>query len=494
MFFLRRQQENYFPPVDQHGTFHRLLHHHAVAAVLLLSAAAFAFICANTREFGFLGASVSEWYSWFWHLDAGVNIHLFQVHKPFHHWVNDGLMAIFFFVIGLEIKRQLFAGELASPRKALLPVAAAIGGLICPAIIYALINWGGEGAHGWGIPMATDIAFAAGVLGLMRGRVPSSLAVFLVALAIVDDLGAILVIALFYTETIATTPLLIGLGIVCLSAFFGWIGVRSVPVYFALGVVGWLYFQNSGVHATILGVLTAFTIPVSASYDTPHFAGRIRLWLDRFIAAEDHANPRLVNSAQQRMVRAIEAECIHVEAPLQRLENKLHPYSALLIMPIFAFANAGVQVDFSQVSSLLLQPVTLGVIAGLVLGKQIGITAASYITVRLGLAQLPDGMNWRHVYALSWLGGIGFTMSLFISELAFAGGQAGTVHAAADAINNSAVHSVHLAESKIGTLVASIIAASIGASLLFFFTRNNRPTPEHAHDMRHHDTALPRRG
>jgi NhaA family Na+:H+ antiporter len=480
MQLFQRQKDNYFPPVDQHGTFYRLLHHHAVAAALLLSAALLAFLCANMRNLSIGGAPIYEWYTWFWHLDAGVNIHLFQVHKPFHHWVNDGLMAIFFFVIGLEIKRQLFAGELASPRKALLPVAAAIGGLVCPAIIYALINWGGEGAHGWGIPMATDIAFAAGVLGLMRGRVPSSLAVFLVALAIVDDLGAILVIAIFYTETIATTPLLIGLGIVGLSAFFGWIGVRSVPVYFALGVVGWLYFQNSGVHATILGVLTAFTIPVSASYDTPHFAGRIRLWLDRFIAAEDHANPRLVNSVQQRMIRAIEAECIHVEAPLQRLENKLHPYSALLIMPIFAFANAGVQVDFSQAGALLLQPVTLGVIAGLVIGKQIGITAASYITVRLGLAQLPDGMNWRHVYALSWLGGIGFTMSLFISELAFSGGHAGAAHAAAETIQSPLPPSVHLAEAKIGTLVASIIAGSIGATLLYFFTRGNPPAPAHA--------------
>ncbi len=473
---LRRKKDvNYFPPIDSHSTLERILHHDAFAAVFLLVAAVAAFVFANLNAPDIKGVAIHFWYEEIWKEILGFTAFGYSIEKPLHLWINDGLMAVFFFVVGLEIKRELMVGELASLRKAMLPIAAAIGGMVCPAAVFAIINFGGEGAHGWGIPMATDIAFAAGVIGLLSGRVPSSLAVFLIALAIVDDLGAVMVIALFYTERIATEPLMIGIGLILMSAFCAQIGVRNAIVYLILAAAIWFTFLQSGVHATVAGVLFAFTIPVNARYETPYFVGRVRDLASRFEAAEDHANARLVNNPQQRIVRAIEAECIHVEAPLQRIENKLHPWTALMIMPLFAFANAGVRVDFSAITDLLLQPVTLGVFFGLLVGKQVGITLFSYVTVKMGLAELPAGMNWKQVYALSWLGAIGFTMSLFISELAFMGGHA--VHAAA--VEHGAGGGVphgeaHLAEAKVGTLLASIVAGVGGTIMLYLTTGDTK--------------------
>ncbi|MBI2432329.1 MAG: Na+/H+ antiporter NhaA [Candidatus Hydrogenedentes bacterium] len=456
------------PPLERHSTLDRILEHDAVAALLLLSAAVAAFGAANA-SWVMGGAPLSEWYAALWQLPLGFSLHHLALEKPLQLWINDGLMAIFFFVVGLEIKRELLAGELSSVRRAVLPFAAALGGMIAPALIYAVLNASAGSVKGWGIPMATDIAFAAGVLGLLRSRVPNALAVFLLALAIVDDLGSVLVIAAFYTESIDRGPLFVGLGLILLSAGLARYGIRHTLVYLVLFLLIWLEFFHSGIHATVAGVLFAFTVPVNATYDTPLFVSRLRTLLGRFDAAEDHAHPRLVNARQQQLLRAIETECVHVEAPLQRIENKLHVYVALFIMPLFACANSGVKVELDQFTVMMRSPVTLGVLFGLVLGKQAGVLGGAWLAVRLGLAELPAGTQWRQMYALSWLAGIGFTMSLFVAELAF-GGDAHDL--------GRSVPSPALAEAKLGILLASLIAGSIGAVLLRLVSPRKGPELE----------------
>ncbi|MFZ5641314.1 MAG: Na+/H+ antiporter NhaA [Bacillota bacterium] len=304
----------------------------------------------------------------------------FSLTEPIHLWINDGLMAIFFFVVGMEIKREILVGELNSLKKSALPVAAAFGGMVLPAAIYLSFNAGGAGASGWGIPMATDIAFALGALSLLGRAMPRALAVFLTALAIVDDLGAVLVIAVFYTAQISWQALAAG-GVILLLLFTAnRAGVRYIWFYLILGLGLWLAFLKSGVHATIAGVLLGMTIPLKSR-------GGVS------------------------------------ESPLRKLEHALHPWVAFGIMPVFALANAGVELNWHNFGEVLANPVTLGIVAGLFIGKQAGITAFSYLTVRLGLAALPDRVTWKHIYGAGILGGIGFTMSLFIASLAFKDGS-----------------------------------------------------------------------
>ena len=464
-------------PLDRVSTLQRILHHDAMAAVLLLSAAVGAFFLANS-SLVVNGQYLYEWYEQLWHVNLGMYIHGKVISKSLHHLINDGLMAIFFFIVGLEIKRELLAGELASFRKALLPIVAAIGGMVFPAVIYCLFNWGGDAAGGWGIPMATDIAFAAGVLGLLSKRIPSGLAVFLIALAIVDDLGAVAVIALFYTETIALRPLVLGLIMVGLSFLLSKFGVRNALVYILMAVIIWLEFFQSGVHATIAGVLFAFTIPANARYETPLFISRVKTMLQWFHDAEDNVNPRLVTSRQQRIVRAVETECLHVEAPLQRIENKLHPVSAFVIMPIFAFANSGVHLDFSRIGEILNQRVTYGVILGLLVGKQAGIMGACWLTVKMGFAELPKGVRWMQIYGVSWLAGIGFTMSLFIGGLAFPVGHDAGHGATTDVMPHMITL---LSGSKVGILLSSIIAATVGTMILLAATSKTTDSEASSH-------------
>lgn len=460
------------PPLEQVSTLQKILHHGAMAAVFLLLSAVAALYLANSSTI-VRGRPLSEWYTDLWHLNLGVYLHGEVISKSLHHLINDGLMSIFFFLVGLEIKREMLVGELASVRKALLPIIAAIGGMVCPALIYALINRTGDGLPGWGIPMATDIAFAAGVLGLLSRRVPTGLAVFLIALAIVDDLGSVTVIALFYTDTIATTPLLTGIAVILTSSLLARLGIRNALVFVLLAGVIWVAFFLSGVHATIAGVLFAFTIPADARYETPLFISRLTQLLQRFDDAEDHVNPLLVNSRQQRVVRAIEAECVHVEAPLQRIEHKLHPFTAFVIMPVFAFSNSGVQIDFSRITELYLQPVSLGVMFGLVAGKQIGIMGACWLAVKSGLADLPQGVRWLQLWGVTWLAGIGFTMSLFIAGLAFPLG-----HDGGHGVEGASAHAADLlAGAKLGILTASIIAGSAGTAILLYASRGNEPAP-----------------
>ncbi len=339
----------------------------------------------------------------------------FVISKPLLLWINDGLMAIFFFVVGLEIKREVLAGELSSLRQAALPVAAALGGMAVPAAIYGALNAGKPGAGGWGIPMATDIAFALGVLALLGGRAPAALKVFLTAFAIADDIGAVLVIAVFYTAQIAGISLAVGFGVLALALLANWAGVRNPLVYTLLGVAMWVAFLKSGVHATVAGVLLAMTVPASARIDPDAFLSRGRAMLSAF---EQAGQGDMTTSAdRQAALHTLERACERAQTPLQRMEHALHPWVTFAIMPVFALANAGVALGGGGLG----EPVSLGIILGLVVGKPLGVTLFAWLAVRAGLAAKPEGVTWRHIHGAGWLGGIGFTMSLFITGLAFAG-------------------------------------------------------------------------
>jgi len=363
-----------------------------------------------------------------------------------HDWINDGLMAVFFFLVGLEIKRELLVGDLASVRHAALPIAAALGGMIVPAILYAVINHGTAASRGWGIPMATDIAFALGVLALVGPRVPAGLRVLLAALAIVDDLGAVLVIALFYTSNLGWGHLIAAVGIVTLLVMCNAAGVRHGGVYALLGVALWLALLHSGVHATIAGVLLAIAVPARTRIDEGEFLLRGREALDDFERACGPATTVLTNPAQQEAIARLEELGDQAQAPLVTLEQQLGTLVAFVIMPLFALANAGVPLG-GHARGPLATPVTIGVMLGLVIGKPIGITLFSWLGVRSRIAALPPGVSWRALHSLSWLGGIGFTMSLFIAGLAFSA-------------------SPLLQSAKLGILSSSVVAGIIGWVLL----------------------------
>lgn len=357
-------------------------------------------------------------YNQLWHLHLGIEIGNLHVSMHLLHWINDGLMAIFFLLVGLEIKREVLSGELSSLKKATLPAAAAVGGMFVPALIYTAVNAGTPAMNGWGIPMATDIAFALGVIVLLGKRVPASLKVFLVALAIVDDLGAVLAIAFFYTSELSVSALGIGvllfIGLVAANR----LGVRSTPVYVLLGIGLWIAFLKSGVHATLAGVLLAFTIP-SARCTTPFaFMEKSRGVIYAFTGSTT-PDQKTLTQRQEEAVQMIQKASRDMDSPLTRFEHALQGWVYLLIMPVFAFANAGVSLTGEDLVASLSSKVTLGIILGLFLGKQLGIFAFSWLAIKTGVAERPAGTSWRQLYGVSLLSGIGFTMSLFIASLAF---------------------------------------------------------------------------
>lgn len=367
-----------------------------------------------------------------------------------HHWINDGLMAVFFFVVGLELKREIVGGELSNPRKALLPIGAAIGGMLVPAIIYFVLNPFGEAQNGWGIPMATDIAFALGVLYLLGNKVPLSLKVFLTALAIVDDLGAVLVIAFFYTSDISTLSLLIGLGFVLIMYIGNKMGIRNVLFYAIIGIVGvWTAFLLSGVHATIASVLAAFTIPADMKIKENLYITKIQNYLTRFKTIDPNDKIPTLTNEQLHILDEVKKDTNEIIPPLQRLEHAMHPMVTFLIIPIFALANAGVSVaiDFEQLFST---NIALGVSLGLLVGKVVGVVGFTLLFVKLKIAPFPDGMNLKNLLGLGLLAGIGFTMSLFITSLAFTNEE-------------------HITQAKIGIFFASIIAGILGYLILELF-------------------------
>jgi NhaA family Na+:H+ antiporter len=420
------------------ASFREFVHLEAAGGVVLLFCTVLAFAWANSP--------FRETYFALWHTPIKIEFGQYVLEESLLHWINDALMAVFFFVVGLEIKREILAGELAEPRKAALPIAAAIGGMLVPAAIYAAFNFGGEGVRGWGIPMATDIAFALAALTVLGSRVPTSLKVFLTALAIVDDLGAILVIAIFYAHGVIWTWLGIAGVFLLLCVLANRVHVRHSVVYALLGLVVWFAFLQSGVHATVAGVLVAMTIPVRRAIDSRQFLDRTKGLLHDFEEASAFQSALLVNTGQQDALRALEEACEHVETPLQRLEHAHHGWVVFGVLPLFALANAGVTIEGSLLT-LLGSPVALGVILGLVLGKQLGITFFAWLSVRFGLAAMPEDLNWGQLYGAAWLGGIGFTMSLFVGTLAFG-------------------ESELLITAKLAILVASVASGVVGYAIL----------------------------
>ena len=418
--------------------FQEFIHNQAAGGIVLLLCTVAALVWANSGW--------SETYTALWHTPVGLTFGNFTFLHDLHFLVNDGLMAVFFFVVGLEIKRELLAGELASPRKAALPILAALGGVLVPAAIYIAFNSGGPGRSGWGIPMATDIAFAIGVLALLGTRVPLGLKVFLTALAIVDDLAAVIVISVFYTSELNVQALLAAAVCVGFLLAANQLGARSPLPYAVIGVVLWFAVLQSGVHATIAGVVLAFTIPSRVAIDGDAFLAQGREALHMFEVASASHKSVLNDENQQVALEVLEDASERIQSPLLRMEQSLHPWVTFAIMPVFALANAGIALP-SDVGGSLGHPITLGVIAGLLFGKPLGITLASWLAVRTGVARLPAGVTWGHIHGAGWLGGIGFTMSIFVAGLAFADAASLTL-------------------AKIGVLGASLMAGIVGSLLL----------------------------
>ena len=358
------------------------------------------------------------------------------------HWVNDGLMVIFFFVVGLEIKREVVIGRLSTWDQAILPVTAAIGGMAVPALLYSLLNIGGEGAAGWGIPMATDIAFALGILALFGRRVPIGLKVFLMAAAIADDLGAVLVIAAFYTEKIFFTPLGVAAVLLFLIVVLNRAGVRRLGLYIGLIIGVWLAVFASGIHATVAGVVVAMLVPVRARIRPEHFLDVARTRLDELEKAELTQDSMVGDKRQLAALADVNRASGDMLPVGLRLEKYLHPTQAFLILPLFALFNAGVAID-GRILETIRNPISIGVILGLVVGKPLGITLFSWLVTRTGKARLPEGVTWPQLLAVSAVAGVGFTMSLFVSELAFSDHQL-------------------VSEAKVGILVASLLAGVCG--------------------------------
>lgn len=411
-----------------------------IGSAVLLAAAILALLLANSPW--------SAAYAAFWHTHVDVTLGSFHVEADLHHVVNDGLMAIFFFVVGLEIKRELVRGALSSFRKAALPAVAAVGGMVVPALAYVAVVGGGEAVRGWGIPMATDIAFALGVLGVLGSRIPSSVRVFLLALAVVDDVGAILVIAIFYSGPIQWSALgaaaVVLAGIVVLQR----LGIRTAAAYGLAGFLFWLAVYLSGVHATIAGVVLGFVTPSRPLFPPEDFGRSAKPLLDAYEAAVEAGHA----SAADAALGELEELTVGSEAPVERAERHFHSWSSLAILPLFALANAGVDLRGASLLSTLAEPVALGIVLGLVLGKLVGVGAAIWVAVRTGLAGLPEGAGWSHMVGVAALSGIGFTVSLFIAELAF-------------------VDATLVAPAKLGIIVASVLAGVLGFGLLFFGTR-----------------------
>jgi len=407
----------------QHTTgekFRHFLHLESSGGVFLVLATIIALILANSPA--------AELVADFWHAHAVVQVGPVTVDETLHHWINDALMSVFFLVAGLEIKRELVAGELRDPKRAALPAVAAIGGMVVPALIYTLINVGGDGANGWGVPLATDIAFAVAVLAIVGKGLPSGLKVFLLSLAIADDIGAVVVIALFYSSSISFTWLGIAGGFIAMVMLMKRVDIWFVPAYVLVGFGFWLAMFESGVHATLAGVILGLMAPAVARRPDPT---RVDV---------EATTPFAV-------LREVLVDAKETVPVTDRLIHILHPWTAFVVLPLFALANGGVAISGSGLADAAASPVTLGIVFGLVAGKTIGIVFATRIAVSAGLGSLPDGVTWTAVTGVALLAGIGFTVSLFITGLAFD-----------DPVTQD--------NAKIGVLMASVLAAGLGSFVL----------------------------
>lgn len=387
-----------------------------------------------------------------WHTHIAITYQGVGIDQPLQVWINDGLMTLFFFVIGLELKGEFMAGELSTFRKASLPMGAALGGMLVPAAIYLAFNAGTPTEHGWGIPMATDIAFALGLLSLAGKHIPHGLKVFLSALAVADDLGAIIVITFFYSGGLATTPLIVAAILLLLMVVGNLMGVRSQFFYLVFGIIIWACFLSSGIHATIAGVLVAFTIPARTRINEGEYVNKLRIYADTFADAAPRKGA-LLTREQHLMLEQVKKLSLDAETPLQKIEHSLHPYVAFIIMPLFALANSGMILGMDFFSDMT-KPLTLGIFSGLVVGKFIGVMAFCWMMIKLGIAHLPRNTNWKMLSGVALLTGVGFTMSLFISNIAFDDAEL-------------------IREAKYGIFAASLVSGVAGVWLLKKASRRN---------------------
>jgi len=415
--------------------FEHFLHAQTTTGKILIFMTVLALVLANT--------SLAESYQHFFHTNINLSVGSWELSHSIHHWINDGLMTLFFFIIGLEIKREVLVGELSDIKVAVLPILAAIGGMLFPALIYLSVNAGEPGAGGWGVPMATDIAFAISALVLLGKRVSTALVTFLVALAIVDDLGAVVVIALFYTDQIHMVPLaLAGVSFLILLAF-NRSGIHRIAPYFIVGMLLWFFMLESGVHATIAGVIAALAIPSTpkqSSLNLSRDAKKLLNDYDKYPICENHT----LHENQKAILTNIQDRIYAVGSPADRLEHDLHLPVSLIVIPLFALANAGIAIDFGSVNSVIIEPVSMGIILGLILGKVIGIFGVAWLAIKLKIAKQPDQSSMSQIFGVALLGGIGFTMSIFIAELAFA--------------NTPEL----IFQAKVGILLASLVSGICG--------------------------------
>ena len=418
--------------------FQRFIHTEAASGVVLLLTAIAALVAANSV--------IGPQFEAFWTTPVGVRFNGIVWEHSLGHWINDGLMTLFFFVVGLEIKREIVSGELSKKGAIVLPVVAALGGMIVPALIYLAIA--PHAPAGWGVVVATDIAFVVGCMALLGKRIPDSLRVLVLALAIIDDIGAILVIGVAYSHGFQFIPFLLALAGVGITALMQWLGVRPVSAYWVVGILTWAALHESGIHPTIAGVALGLLTPVRPWVDETRFDNFLAWAREAIEPADVHPNPE-----SEYVRRAVARAARESISPQRRLENSVHPWSAFVVLPIFALANAGVVIAAVDPTD----EITLGIIAGLAIGKPVGIFAFSWLAITLGIARKPDDVSWAHLFGAGMLAGIGFTMSLFIANLAFTGTE--------------------LELSKFGILLASLISGAAGMAMLFIVTSGKRDTP-----------------
>ena len=431
------------------GPFQRFAGMVVTGGFLLLASTVVALVWANLGH---------ESYHTVWHTELSLQLGPLHITRSLVHWIDEALMSLFFFTVGLEIKREILIGELASFKRALLPVAAAIGGMIVPALIYTLFNHSTPAAKGWGIPMATDIAFALAVLSVLRNRIPLGVRIFLSALAIADDMGAVLVIALFYTQSIAWQYLLVALLFLGCIGLANMLWVRYTVLYVLLGIAVWAAILQSGIHATVAGVVVALLIPARGRYDTGTFMRKVRRYLDKFDCSEESCGYTvLIDQRHLTIIQNIERACHQTQTPLQRMLAGLESWVTLLILPLFALANAGVYLGSLDIQASLVNSITLGVLLGLVIGKPLGIFGFSFAASKLLRAPLSHGVNWLHIMGAGMLGGIGFTMSIFIGGLSF-------------------VRPEFIELSKFGVICGSMLSALLGLAFLTMATRTRNQT------------------
>lgn len=426
--------------------FEHFLHAQTTTGLALMLATVLALVLANSP--------LSNVYEHLFHTKIDFVVGSWALSHPIHYWINDGLMTLFFFIIGLEIKREILVGELSNVKAAILPILAAIGGMVFPALLYLAINANGQGAIGWGIPMATDIAFAISALVLLKKEVPTSLVTFLVALAIVDDLGAVLVIATVYTDQIQLLPLaLSGVSFLILIAFNRF-GIHAITPYFIVGLFMWFFMLESGVHATISGVFAAMAIPSKPKETPVDFSKQIKKLLGKY---DDQSSPNKhsLNEKQKAVLIDMEKSISAVETPASRLENNLHLPIALIVIPLFALANAGISIDFNSIGNTIAQPIPMGIMIGLIFGKVVGIFGISWLAIKSKIATLPKGSTMSQIFGVSLLAGIGFTMSIFVADLAF--------------LNVPDF----IFQAKVGVLAASLFSGMSGYLWLKYIAKNN---------------------